>query len=351
MKNQQTDEQAIDTGRINRLAEGAMQITIGAEYKEIPISSNGDSLDAIAVALNTMSEELIYSRKTINEYNHRLSDMMEKLLKYTLLDFTDTLAVGNEGDEVDAIAIGINILIEELRGLLEAQKKHVEQVETVNKQLSDFAYIVSHDLKAPLRAIGALSGFLLNDYSDKLDEEGKEKLELLLNRANRMNNLIEGILTYSRIDRVKERAERVDPNEVVEEAVHAIAPPAHIQIKIDKKMPVVFIVLTALEQIFMNLLSNAVKYMDKAEGLIRVGCIDEEDHWKFYVADNGPGIEAQYFEKIFQIFQTLSPRDQVESTGIGLTIVKKIVETHHGKIWLESIPGEGTTFFFTLPKN
>jgi signal transduction histidine kinase len=103
-------------------------------------------------------------------------------------------------------------------------------------------------------------------------------------------------------------------------------------------------------QVFQNLLSNAVKYMDKPQGRVEVRCIEEDGFWKFSVADNGPGIEEKHFEKIFQLFQTLAPRDETEATGIGLSLVKKIIEMYGGKIWLQSKVGEGTTFFFTLPK-
>jgi signal transduction histidine kinase len=103
-------------------------------------------------------------------------------------------------------------------------------------------------------------------------------------------------------------------------------------------------------QVFQNLLSNAVKYMDKPQGLIKVGCVEEDGFWQFYVADNGPGIEEKHFEKIFQLFQTLASRDESESTGIGLTIIKKIVEMYGGKTWVQSQVGEGSTFFFILPK-
>jgi signal transduction histidine kinase len=108
---------------------------------------------------------------------------------------------------------------------------------------------------------------------------------------------------------------------------------------------------TRLQQVLQNLLSNAVKYMDKPEGRIRVGCSAMDDKWRLYVADNGPGIEERHFEKIFQLFQTLAPRDRVESTGVGLAVVKKIIEMYGGEIWVESKVGEGSTFFFTLPRD
>ncbi len=132
--------------------------------------------------------------------------------------------------------------------------------------------------------------------------------------------------------------------------LNAIAPPENITVTIGNELPVIECEATRITQVFQNLLSNAIKYMDKPQGQIRVGCVEEESCWKFSVTDNGPGIEEKYFERIFQMFQTLSPRDEVESTGVGLTVVKKIIEMYGGGIWVESVVGDGSTFFFTLPK-
>jgi signal transduction histidine kinase len=120
--------------------------------------------------------------------------------------------------------------------------------------------------------------------------------------------------------------------------------------KASAELPVIEFERTRITQVFQNLLSNAVKYMDKPEGQVRIGCVGEDRYWKFSVADNGPGIEEKYFKKIFQMFQTLAPRDEHESTGVGLTVAKKIVELYGGRIWVESKVGQGSTFFFTLPK-
>jgi signal transduction histidine kinase len=129
-----------------------------------------------------------------------------------------------------------------------------------------------------------------------------------------------------------------------------ISPPKNISITIENELPTIRCEPTRISQVFQNLLSNAVKYMDKADGVIKINYIEENGFWKFSVADNGPGLEERYFEKIFKIFQTLAPRDEFESTGIGLTVVKKIVEMYGGKIWVESEIGNGSTFLFTLPK-
>ncbi len=230
------------------------------------------------------------------------------------------------------------------------QAELLEEVESVNRELKDFAYIVSHDLKAPLRGIKTLTDWLAADYADKLDDNGKEQMNLLLSRVQRMHNLVDGVLQYSRVGRIEEEKVKVNLNHLVAEVIDTVAPPENIGIIIQNQLPEIECEQTRITQIFQNLLSNAVKYMDKPKGLIKIGCIEESDFWKFSVADNGPGIEDKHFERVFRIFQTLSPRDEFESTGVGLTVVKKIVELYGGSIWIESKIGKGSTFFFTLPK-
>ena len=231
-----------------------------------------------------------------------------------------------------------------------ALRESAAQIEAANRELSDFAHIVSHDLKAPLRGVSQLSGWISNDYMEILDEDGQKKLDLLIGQTKHMHKLIDGILQYSRVGRVEAVERRVDLNQLVQETIELLAPPKNIRISVLNELPTIVGVRTYFEQVFQNLLSNAVNYMDKAEGFVRIGCVEEEDEWQFSIADNGPGIEEKYFDKIFQIFQTLAPRTEVESTGIGLTLVKKAVEAWGGRIWVEPKVGEGSTFFFTVPK-
>lgn len=236
------------------------------------------------------------------------------------------------------------------RKLAEEQKSRLmAELESANEELKDFAYVVSHDLKSPLRAIGALADWLSTDYADKFDDEGKEHMRLLVSRVHRMSNLIDGILQYSRVGRVKEALVELNIGHVVQEVIDLLSPPANVTISIETPLPNIIAEPIRIQQIFQNLLSNAVKYMDKPRGEIRIACRPEDEYWKFSVSDNGPGIDSRHFEKIFQLFQTLAPRDRIESTGVGLALVKKIVEMYGGEIWIESIPGEGSTFYFTLP--
>lgn len=275
--------------------------------------------------------------------------------------------------------------VKERKQVEEVIRERTAQLEAVNRELESFAYVVSHDLKAPLRAITSLSSWLEADYADKLDEQGRESLGLLVQRATRMNSLIDGILQYSRVGRVREEMQLVDVGMVVKDVIDLVAPPEHVAVILEMKLPALLCEKTRIFQVFQNLISNAVKHLDKPRGIIRIGCVDssefrvgssetkpsdsaeretipqsaslvprpssvKDDYYTFYVSDNGPGIEEKYFDKIFQLFQTLKPRDEVENTGVGLTIVKKIVEMYGGRIWVESKLGEGSTFWFTLPK-
>jgi two-component system sensor kinase FixL len=226
----------------------------------------------------------------------------------------------------------------------------LQELSSANEELTNFAYVVSHDLKAPLRGIGSLADWLATDYADQFNDEGKEHMRLLINRVHRMGALIDGILQYSRVGRVREAQLPVDLNRLLVEVVDLLAPSAQVEVRVAAGLPTVTAEPTRLQQVFHNLISNAIKYMDKPHGLVQVGCEDGGAQWRFYVRDNGPGIEQRHFERIFQLFQTLAARDRVESTGVGLALVKKIVEMYHGRIWLESEMGTGTTFWFTLPK-
>ncbi len=232
----------------------------------------------------------------------------------------------------------------------QGQEALMRQVAAANEELTHFAYVVSHDLKAPLRGIKLLTEWLCSDYADKLGDDAKEQLDLLQNRVGRMHNLIEGVLQYSRVGRIKEDMLSIDLNALLSSVVDAIAPPEHISVTVQGSLPTIKGEKTRIMQIFQNLLTNAVKYMDKPQGHVTVACVDEENAWRFGISDNGPGIETKHFERIFRIFQTLAPKDEFESTGVGLTLVKKIVELYGGNVWVESVLGEGSTFFFTLPK-
>lgn len=241
--------------------------------------------------------------------------------------------------------------ITERKAAEKTQIRLIGELANVNCELNDFAQIVSHDLKAPLRAIGALARWLVTDYSDKFDERGREQVNLLINRVKRLDTMIGCILKYSQVGRGNEDKAEVNLNELVTSVIDMLTPPAHIKVRVDGELPTIVCQRTRIEQVFQNLVGNAIKFMDKPSGEIRVACDRADECWKFSVADNGPGIEERYFDRIFQIFQTLKPRDDSENTGIGLALVKRIVEMYGGKVWVESAVGRGSTFYFTLKRD
>ncbi|MHC4556762.1 MAG: ATP-binding protein [Planctomycetota bacterium] len=230
------------------------------------------------------------------------------------------------------------------------QTELIKKVDNINKELKDFASIVSHDLKAPLRGIKTLANWILDDCKDKFSEQANEQMDLLLGRVERTHNLIDGVLQYSKVGQAGGKQSQVNLDKFVPEVIDMVVPPENIKVNIKNKMPVIMCQETHIMQVFQNLLSNAIKYMDKPQGQITIDYVEQNGFWKFSVADNGPGIEEKHFEKIFKIFQALSVREEFEGTGVGLTVAKKIVELYGGKIWVESKVGKGSTFFFTLPK-
>ena len=247
----------------------------------------------------------------------------------------------------------LNKEIAERKKAEEKQRILMEDLETINKELDDFTYIVSHDLKEPLRSIDAFSKFIEEDYKDNFDEEGRNYFMRIRANAGRMQNLIEDLLEISRIERRENFLENVQPEELIDEVrfrLEYAIEQKNAEIIVRDRLPRIFCDRVRLTEVFLNLISNAIKFNDKPEPRIEIGSNQRGIFYEFYVKDNGLGIEKRYFDKIFEIFQRLEKREEYEGTGAGLTIVKKIVQMHCGKIWVESKIGKGTTFYFTIPR-
>ncbi|MCX7593472.1 MAG: GAF domain-containing protein [Fischerella sp.] len=241
-----------------------------------------------------------------------------------------------------------------LRKVDELAKLNTE-LERSNKELDAFAYIASHDLKEPLRGIHNYSNFLIEDYGETLDEEGKDKLRTLIRLTLRMEDLIDSLLQFSRLGRVDMSMQPTDLNAVVHHILDLLSARIEetgVDIRIPRPLPTVYCDRIQVGEVFSNLISNAIKYNDKTEKWIEIGYIEASDPVIFYVRDNGIGIREKHFDVIFRIFKRLhGPSKYGGGTGAGLTITKKIVERHEGKIWVESTYGEGSTFYFTLQKD
>jgi PAS domain S-box-containing protein len=228
--------------------------------------------------------------------------------------------------------------------------KTMAALEQRNQELDQFAYVTSHDLRAPLRAIVNLATWIEEDLGDRLPDENKAQFDLLKNRVHRMEGFINGLLAYSRADRLHQSHERVDVALLLHDIVDSLSPLGDFSVIIQAPMPIMEAKKVPLSQTFANLITNALKHHNRADGTIHLSARDLGTAYEFAIADDGPGIDPAYHEKIFTIFQTLQPRDELESTGIGLSLVKKIVTAEGGEVSVESTLGQGATFRFTWPK-
>ncbi len=265
----------------------------------------------------------------------------------TMVQFAGSISDGRFGfmedkkrDELTTLSTSLNIMSQNL-------KKTINELEKQNVELDKFAYVVSHDLKTPVRGIHNVVSWIEEDLLHELSPEMKNYLSIITQRTERMEGLINGLLAYGRT-RQKMIPETVNVKEMVSE-ISAVIVPRHFKIEIGP-LPNLSTERLKLEQVFSNLISNAVKYTPHTTGLINISYTEMPHHYAFSVRDNGIGIEQEYHNKIFEIFQTLREKDEKESTGIGLAIIKKILDDQHCTITVNSVPGKGTEFVFTWPK-
>lgn len=238
-----------------------------------------------------------------------------------------------------------------LREREKAESKNVQLLEALEKsndELQEYAHIVSHDLKSPLRSIDALVQWIKEDNKGHFDSATIQNFELIETTLERMEQLISDVLEYSSIRSESKEQQSIDLNVLIEELQQILLVPEHISIRVCRPLPILKGDKTKLQQLFQNLISNAIKFNDKAQGYIEIDVEEQQSYYQFSIKDNGLGIEKQHHDKIFKIFHALNKSK--ESTGIGLSIVKKIVDLYKGEIWLQSVPNEGTIFFFTIKK-
>ncbi len=249
-----------------------------------------------------------------------------------------------------AISLENAILYEELKKRTISLEHTLDALRRSNKELEQFAHIASHDLREPLRTITSFTQLLSKRYKDKLDDEANEFIQFAVDGAQRMNQLIIDLLTFSRVETQGKSFEWIDCRGVLERVIlnlHTSIEKRGAKISY-KNLPSVNVDHTQLIQLLQNLIGNAIKFHGEKPPRIHISAIKEENKWVFSVKDNGIGIDPKYFDRIFQIFQRLHKRKEYPGSGIGLAVCKKIVERHGGKIWVESEVGKGSTFYFTI---
>jgi light-regulated signal transduction histidine kinase (bacteriophytochrome) len=230
------------------------------------------------------------------------------------------------------------------------QQRLIKELEKTNAELDQFAYVASHDLRAPLRGISNLASWIEEDLGSAVPKKVREHIALLKGRAARMDKLITGLLELARIGRTRQRPERVDVTELLHDTIDLLSPPESARILIVGAMPTIAVERFALQQVFLNLIGNALQHAHRKDLVVRITSTERPDEVEFCITDNGVGIALEHHERVWQIFQTLQSRDVVESTGIGLTIVRKQVEASGGRAWFDAAVKEGVCVRFTWSK-
>ena len=319
------------TGPIEELHKTTEQLERGDLSARSQVKS-GDEIEQLANAFNQMASEIQKREEEQKEY----SQTLERNVKERTYKLEETIT--------------------RLKLTEETLSQKVGELEAVNRELDSFTYSASHDLKEPLRGIQTFSTFILEDYWDKLDDDGKGYLKRMVAAAERMKNLIDDLLALSRITKTKRPYESVDAGELAKEAarrLEAVISERGAELAISRDLPLIYGDKVKLLEVFYNLIANAIKYNKQEKPVIEIDSPlkQPEKEVVIYVKDNGIGIKEEYFDKIFEIFRRLHQKDEYEGgTGAGLAIVKRIIDEHNGKIRVESKVGQGSTFYLSFPK-
>jgi len=304
-----------------------------------------DQINMLQTSMKLSSDELFEANARLREEAENLKAVNNDLQSVL---FSMNLSVETTMGEHFNPAEYIKKQTEEIVKMSSQREGLLKSLESQNQELNEYAHMVSHDLKAPLRNINTLITWIIDDNKDALNADSVKSLDLILFNVEKMDLLIEGILNYSSIDKLDSENRLVDFNVLLDEIRRTIMLPKNINLEIIGSLPKIEGNYYRFRQLFQNIIENAIKYNDKEQGLIEVGCHENAEEYRFFIKDNGKGIPKAYFNKIFNIFTKLDNNSQ--SSGIGLSIVKKIVAYYNGSIWLESTEHQGTTFYFTLPK-
>ncbi|MFK7048498.1 ATP-binding protein [Flavobacterium columnare] len=324
------------------------------------LSLNQDFINAINDSYNNYDEQLKMSQRAMKISSDELYEANDKLR----IEATNLKEINKNLEEIiNSMAIKSTLNeIENEKDLVEKLKKQTIEIISINKQrevllkdleeqnqeLNEYAHVVSHDLKAPLRNIHTLVSWFIEDNKDRIGNDCLNSLNSVLLNVEKMDLLIKGILDYSTIDKLETSDRLVDFNILCEEVLKTFHVTPNYTISISKNLPKIYGNTIRFKQIFQNLIDNALNSIDKENGIIEIDYENRKEDHLFSIKDNGKGISPEYFNKIFNIFTKLESDNN--SSGIGLSIVKKIVLFYNGKIWVESLENEGSTFYFTLPK-
>jgi len=303
--------------------------------------------------LRKLLEEILPKKTTFDDFEvtHEFKDIGKKTM------LLNARRIYREGNNTQMILLAIEDTTERewtknLKTLNDHLKLRTLELERSNKELEQFAYIASHDLQEPLRMVASYTQLLAKRYKDKLDNDAKDFINFAVDGANRMQGLINALLSYSRVGTRDKAFESTDSHSTLGQALANLSTmiEENHAIVANDDLPIIMADETQLVRLFQNLISNAIKFHGKEQPRVHISAKDKDDRWLFSVRDNGIGFDPEYKDRIFIVFQRLNPRNKYPGTGIGLAICKKIVERHNGRIWADSEAGKGSTFYFTIPK-
>jgi signal transduction histidine kinase len=328
-----------------------MNTPVFDENKEVEyIIHQVEDVTATVYLKKELESKLVY----IKENEDRVNSILSALLKFTTMDFSERLVLSDKGDELDAIASGLNSLIEELENQINLLTSANKNLEYANMELDSFSYSVSHDLRAPLRAINGYSQVLLEDYGDQLNDEGKRNLDIIIKNAKKMGALIDDLLTFSRVGKQNLTKVFLNMNALLESVVNDFMNQPQkneVEFRINP-LQIAEGDNSMVKLVMTNLISNAIKYSGKKErSVVEIGSYKENENLVYYVKDNGAGFDMKYYDKLFGVFQRLHSSTEFEGTGVGLALVHRIIKKHQGNVWAKAKPDEGATFYFSLPIN
>ncbi|AZQ83574.1 GHKL domain-containing protein [Colwellia sp. Arc7-635] len=317
----------------------------------------GGILVSLLLALSIYALQIAIGRaRHISHLSTQLQRQNSELEK-TVAERTKTLADKNNQlnlhvEELTEQRKELSRLMNESQSAKAIAEDRAKDLARSNRDLDEFAYVASHDLKAPLRGIDQLASWVVEDTEEGSYQDIPRNLNLIRSRVQRLEALLNDLLTYSRANKQSMELTLIDCNTMVVDSFELLSPPKEFRLTLNGELPIFSTAKSPFEQVLRNLLNNAVKHHDKSDGHIEVRCDDDEDEkfYRFIIKDNGPGIESEYFEDIFKMFKTLKPRDETEGSGMGLALIKKIVEHYEGHVYVESVLGQGSTFSFTWPK-